>query len=78
MPLRKALCVLIVPLTLQALPAAASDESQLSVGGNMQYDWLHTDENDTLTQCRCWLLVLDSSQENRARARSYNSCVDSR
>lgn len=50
MPLRKALCALIVPFTLQALPAAASDEWQLSLGGNMQYDWLRTDENDTLTQ----------------------------
>lgn len=50
MPLRKTLCVLIVPFTLQALPAAASDEWQLSFGGNMQYDWLRTDENDTLTQ----------------------------
>jgi phosphate-selective porin OprO/OprP len=49
MLLRKALYALIVPITLHALPAAANDW-RFSVGGNMQYDWLRTDENDTLTQ----------------------------
>lgn len=50
MLLRSVLRALIAPLALQALPAAANDPWQLSVGGNMQYDWLRTDENNTLTQ----------------------------
>jgi phosphate-selective porin OprO/OprP len=50
MPLRNALYPVIVALGLHALPAAASDDWALSIGGNMQYDWLRTDENDTLTQ----------------------------
>ncbi len=50
MPLRNTLYPVIVALGLHALPAAASDAWQLSVGGNMQYDWLRTNENDTLNQ----------------------------
>lgn len=50
MLLRNVLCALTLPLALHAGSAAASDDWQLSVGGNMQYDWLRIDENDRLTQ----------------------------
>lgn len=50
MPLRKPLNVLVAAFALHALPAFAGDDWQFSIGGNMQYDWLRTDENDTLTQ----------------------------
>lgn len=50
MPIRKTLSALILPLALPAMPALAGEDWQLSVGGNMQYDWLRTDEDDTLTQ----------------------------
>jgi phosphate-selective porin OprO/OprP len=50
MLLRKVLSAVIVPLTLHALPASAGNDWLWSVGGNMQYDWLRAEENDTLTQ----------------------------
>jgi len=50
MMLRQALCAWIILFSIFPLPAAANDDWRLSVGGNMQYDWLRTDEDDTLTQ----------------------------
>jgi len=43
-------CALSLALALHSGSAPAADDWQLAVGGNMQYDWLRTDENGTLTQ----------------------------
>jgi phosphate-selective porin OprO/OprP len=71
MLLRKALLALIVPITLHALPAAANDW-RFSVGGNMQYDWLRTDENDRLTQ------ISDVRRSRLSLALSAPAGVDAR
>jgi phosphate-selective porin OprO/OprP len=47
---RNLLCALTFPLVLHSGSVSAADDWQVSVGGNMQYDWLRTDEADTLAQ----------------------------